>query len=288
MKVAVFSDVQANLPALESAIEHIDAWQPDLVIMAGDLINRGPDSLGCLTLFDRKRRESGWLPIYGNHEVWVQRCGSSPPNSEGEREIRRFADFAWRQIAEVAAALYDWPDHLCLHPPRSNAWLHVTHGTMAGNRDGITPNTSDESLVGKLPEEVKLFVTGHTHRPHQRHTQGMDVVNIGSVGSPFDGDPRANYGQFTWQCGRWHTHIPRFTYDRERARRDFHESGFLDQGGPLARLIYLEWDRARLLMSEWRRRYQQAVMDDQITLQASVETYLAEIGIEQARVDEPG
>ena len=277
MKVAVFSDVQANLPAMETAIEHIEAWRPDLVIMAGDLINRGPDSLGCLELFDQKRRKSGWLPVNGNHEVWVQHCGAHEPVSPGEREIRRFADFAWRQVAERADALRDWPDHLCLHPPGSDAWLHVTHGTMASNRDGITPGTSDESLIGKLPEGVALFVTGHTHRPHQRRTQGMDVVNIGSVGSPFDGDPRASYGQFTWHQGRWHIRLERFPYDRERAARDFEDSGFLDQGGPLAHLVYMEWQRAQLLMSEWRRRYQQPVLDGTITLQASVDDYLASL-----------
>lgn len=278
MKVAVFSDVQANLPAMEVVVEHIECWRPDLVAMAGDLINRGPDSLGCLGLFDRKRQDSGWLPVYGNHEVWVRRCGSAAPVSEGDRQIRRFADFAWQQIAERADALQDWPDHLCLHPPCSDAWLHVTHGTMAGNRDGITPGTSDESLAGKLPEGVALFVTGHTHRPHQRRVQGMDVVNVGSVGSPFDGDTRASYGQFAWYGGRWHSAIQRLPYDRERARRDFEDSGFLAQGGPLARLIYVEWDRAALLMPEWRRRYQQAVLDGKITLQASVERHMGGIG----------
>jgi predicted phosphodiesterase len=277
MKVAVFSDVQANLPALEEAVEHIETWRPDLVIMAGDLINRGPDSLGCLELFDAKRRDSGWLPVKGNHEDWVLRCGHQAPLSVGDRDIRRFADWTWRQIAPRADLLRDWADHLCLYPPGADAWMHVTHGTMAGNRDGITPGTSDESLVGKLPEGVALFVTAHTHRPHQRHTQGMDVVNIGSVGSPFDGDPRASYGQFTWQHGRWHTQIPRFAYDRARAARDFEDSGFLDEGGPLARLVYLEWERSQLLMSEWRRRYQQLVLDDELTLAQSIDTYLAEV-----------
>ncbi len=277
MKVAVFSDVQANLPAMEAAIEHIEAWRPDLVVMAGDLINRGPDSLGCLDLFDQKRREAGWLPVNGNHEVWVQECGQYEPASPGEREIRRFTDFAWRQVAERADALRDWPDHLCLHPPGSDAWLHVTHGTMASNRDGITPGTSDASLVGKLPEGVALFVSGHTHRPHQRRTQDMDVVNVGSVGSPFDGDPRASYGQFTWHRGHWHIELQRFPYDRERAARDFEDSGFLDQGGPLAHLVFLEWQRAQLLIGGWRERYQQSVLDGSITLQASVDDYMASL-----------
>ncbi len=277
MKVAVFSDVQAVLPALEAVIEHIEAWHPDMVLMAGDLVNRGPDSGGCLALFDAMRREQGWLPVSGNHEHWVLRCGERAPASEPEREISRFTDFAWRQVADQAERLRGWPDHLCLHPPGADAWLHVTHGTMAGNRDGITPGRTDASLVGKLPEGVALFVAGHTHRTHQRRTQGMDVVNVGSAGSPFDGDMRGSYGRFTWRGGRWQTQLVRFQYDRERAARDFDSTGFLDEGGPLARLIYLEWQRAELLMAGWRQRWEAAVLRGEVTLEASVERYLRDV-----------
>ena len=44
MKIAVFSDVQGNLAAFETVVEHIQAWRPDLVLMNGDLVNRGPSS----------------------------------------------------------------------------------------------------------------------------------------------------------------------------------------------------------------------------------------------------
>jgi predicted phosphodiesterase len=274
MKVAVFSDVQAVLPALEAAVEDIERWRPDMVIMAGDLVNRGPDSGGCLTLFDQLRRERGWLPVNGNHEHWVLSCEHGTPTTAGEREIRRFTDFAWRQVEPIADRLRGWPDHLCLHPPGADAWLHVTHGTMAGNRDGITPGRSDESLVGKLPEGVALFVSGHTHRVHERRTQGMTVVNVGSVGSPFDGDVRGSYGRFTWRDGQWQTELRRIPYDRERATREFETSGFLDEGGPLARVVFLEWQRAELLMSGWRREFQGAVQRDELSLEASVERYL--------------
>jgi predicted phosphodiesterase len=274
MKVAVFSDVQAVLPALEAFIEHVEPWQPDMVVMAGDLVNRGPDSGGCLALFDHMRRERGWLPVNGNHEVWVLSCSEGPAKSEGEREIRRFTDLAWRQVADQADRLRGWPDHLCLHPPAADAWLHVTHGTMAGNRDGITANTTDESLIGKLPEGIALFVSGHTHRTHQRYTQGMDVVNVGSAGSPFDGDVRGSYGRFTWRGGRWHTELVRFDYDRDRADREFESFGFLDEGGPLARLVYIEWKRAQMLIGGWRRRWQAAVLRGEVSLEHSVTDYL--------------
>jgi hypothetical protein len=148
---------------------------------------------------------------------------------------------------------------------------------MAGNRDGITPGTSDESLVGKLPKGVALFISGHTHRAHRRRTQDMDVVNVGSVGSPFDEDVRGSYGRFTWRGGRWRTELVRVPYDRARAEREFESSGFLDEGGPLARIVYLEWQRAELLMSGWRRSYQEPVLRGELTLEASVQRYLRQI-----------
>jgi hypothetical protein len=36
-------------------------------------------------------------------------------------------------------------------------------------------------------------VYGHIHRPYVRRVGGLTVANSGSVGSPFDGDPRASY-----------------------------------------------------------------------------------------------
>jgi hypothetical protein len=45
MKIAVFSDAQGNLPAMEAVMEDILAWGPDLVVMNDDLVNRGPLSL---------------------------------------------------------------------------------------------------------------------------------------------------------------------------------------------------------------------------------------------------
>lgn len=278
MKVAVFSDIQANLPALEEAIAQIEPWQPDLVIMAGDLINRGPDNLECLRLFQHYREHAGWLPITGNHEQWVLRCENGAPTSEGERAIRGFTDWAWQQVRAHAAWLRGWPDHLCFHPPQADAWVHVTHGTLAGNRDGITPGRSDASLVGALPEGVSLFISGHTHRVHRRYTQGMEVINVGSAGSPFDGDPRGSYGRFTWHGGRWHSEILRFDYDRQRAARRFEQSGFLEQSA-LARLVYLEWQHATLLTAGWRERYQSAVLAGEISLERSIDDYLDGLGL---------
>ena len=275
MKVAVFSDVQGNLPAMEVAVEHILAWDPDLVVMDGDLVNRGPSSAACLDLFETLHCGHGWIPVLGNHEVWVLRCARQAPATALEAEMRRFADWTLAQLGARAQTLEAWPDHLTLHAPGDDVWVHVTHGTLAGNRDGISASVADADLAAKLPPDLALFVTAHTHKPLERRLGTTRILNVGSVGSPFDGDPRASYAQLEHRGGNWETRIVRLVYDRGRTERDFHDSGMLEEAGALAPILFEEWRRARGLMSQWRSHHEPAVLAGERPLAAAVAAFLA-------------
>lgn len=277
MKVAIFSDVQGNLPAMEEVVTRIQAWHPDLVVMDGDLVNRGPSSLACLERFDQLRHAHGWLPVKGNHESWVQRCGRVAPKDALDAEMRQFADWTYHQIQPRLAALEDWPDHLCFDAGARGGWVHVTHGTMTSNRQGITAGLADEEIRGTLPPDIDLFVTAHTHRPLERVLDGVPILNVGSVGSPFDGDPRGSYALLETREGGWHWEIVRFEYDRIQAERDFQDLGFIEGGGPLARILFEEWRRARLLMPLWRRDFEPAVLAGERPLRPAVDAFLAGI-----------
>jgi predicted phosphodiesterase len=276
MKIAVFSDVQGNLPAMQAAVEHILDWHPELVIMNGDLVNRGPNSAACLNLFEDLRRQENWLPIRGNHEDFVLHCASHPPTGDFDAAMRRFTDWTVRQLGESSIALEGWPDHLCLQGTGDN-WMHLTHGSMLGNRDGISPSMTDQALAERIPLDVALFVVAHTHKPLRRVCQGVDILNIGSVGSPFDGDVRASYARIEQRHGKWKTHIVRLAYERKRSRDDFEDSAFIDQGGPLARLIFEEWQRAQLLIPRLLDRYEKAMRQGEITLEQAVERFLGSL-----------
>jgi len=278
MRVAVFSDVQANLQAMQVVVEDILTWDPELVVMNGDLVNRGPTNLPCLELFEELRRHRGWLPLRGNHEDWVLRCVEQSPRSAVEAEMRRFTDWSARELGEKLGLMRDWPDHLSFAGPGSEHWVHVTHGSMKGNRLGVSQNVADEELAERLPQDVSLFVGAHTHKALQKHFAGVDIINVGSVGSPFDGDARASYGRLEYRNSGWHTAIVRLAYDRLGTERAFRDSGFLDQGGPLARIIFHEWKRAEMLIRFWSREYQDAVLAGEIGLQESVDVFLAGIG----------
>ena len=274
MKVALFSDVQANLPAMEVVVEQILDWKPDLVVMAGDLVNRGPSSLACVELFDSLRKEWGWLPVQGNHETWILRCADHKATTPLDAEMWRFAYWTYEQIAGRIDAISQWPDHLCFHAGAKDSWVHVTHGTMRGNRDGVSASVPDHLLRDRLPDDIAVFVTGHTHRPLERMLDSIRILNLGSVGSPFDGDPRGSYARMQFHRGRWQTEIIRFDYDRQRADRDFEDSGFLDDGGPIARILYQEWLLARPLMPGWRKDHEPAVLSGERLLEQAVSRFL--------------
>lgn len=276
MKIAVFSDVQGNLPAMQAAVEDIRAWRPDLVILNGDLVNRGPSSDQCLDLFQELRSRHGWLPLKGNHEDYVLHCDSSPASSKVDAAMRQFADWTTRQLGGRVDHLRDWPDHLCLQGPVDD-WIHVTHGSLTGNRVGVSKKVPDEQLPDRVPLDVDLFVVAHTHKPLEREYRGVRILNVGSVGSPFDGDPRGSYARIQHRDGRWEAEIVRFDYDRERAERDFRQSGFLEQGGPLARFIFEEWRRAELMMPLLKERFLKPLVAGEIELEAAVQSFLDEL-----------
>jgi predicted phosphodiesterase len=56
------------------------------------------------------------------------------------------------------------------------------------------PDASEEELRRIYdPVGASIVIYGHIHRPFVRHARGLTVANAGSVGLPFDDDPRASY-----------------------------------------------------------------------------------------------
>ena len=71
MKIAALADIHGNYQALITVLEHVERWDPDLVLVLGDTINRGSRSKDCLNLIQQKQIEESWLVIKGNHEEYV-------------------------------------------------------------------------------------------------------------------------------------------------------------------------------------------------------------------------
>lgn len=277
MRIAVLSDIHGNLPALRSVIDHVDAWEPDLVIVGGDIVNRGPESGACLEVVCERQETDGWRVLRGNHEEFVLDCARPEAQRQGPTyEMTRFAHFALEQVDGRAAFLRTLPD-LVEWPAPDGTSLRVVHASMRSNRDGVYPATPDDVLRELIKPAPAVFATGHTHRALIRHIDQTLVVNTGSVGSPFDGDRRGAYGQFTWdEDSGWQGEVVRVQYDFSQIERAYDESGFLVEGGALAQLMLVELRRAGGLIFRWASRYEAAVLAGDMTLEQSVRAILSD------------
>lgn len=270
MKVAVLSDIHGNLPGLLAVEQHIDTWAPDVVVVAGDIVNRGPLSRDCLDRMLERQLRDGWQLLRGNHEEFVLDCAAPDrPTSGPAYEMTQFAHWALEQLDGQATALETMADLYELPAPDGQT-LRVVHASMHNNRDGIYKMTSDSELRGQIAPAPAVFVTGHTHRPLVRTVDDTLVVNVGAAGSPFDGDRRASYGQFIWDEEGWHGEVIRLDYDYAQIERDYVRSGFLTEGGPMAQLMLVELRMAHGLIFRWASRYEEDVLAEQISLEDSI------------------
>ena len=275
MKLAVLSDIHSNIAALRAVTEHVEAWQPDQVVVAGDLVNRGPRPVECLRLVQQKQHERGWLTLLGNHEEYViKHADSGEPRSGPAFEIKRGSYWTYQKLGGDVSALRAMPFKLSL-PASDGGEVRLTHASMRGIRDGVYARTSSRELRELIGQPLPpLFCVGHTHMPLIRSVNGTLVVNAGSVGMPFDGDPRAGYAQVTWRNAQWQAEIIRLDYDRQQAERDFTDSGFLDEGGPLAQLMLRELRFARSQLYQWATRYEAALLAGKISIEDSVREFI--------------
>jgi len=274
LKIAVLSDIHGNSPALAAVIADIQCWNPDRVIVNGDIISRGPYSKKVLEMLSTDLPDG--ILLTGNHETFVLHCADNPLEPSHERyDFQRFSQWTAGQIGHHwLAEIKQWQDHVDLTHLDGDRSFHVTHGSRVGNRDGISKKTSNKELPKKLGEARDLFVCSHTHQPLVRHFDGRIVVNTGSVGQPLDNDPRSAYGQFTLKKGQWQVNITRVTYDKAQAEKDFYDSGFLDAGGPVAQLIVLEHKHSTPFVGPFMRQYLERVNAKEITLGNAVQQYL--------------
>ena len=275
MKIAALADIHGNYQALIAVIDHVERWKPDLVIVLGDIITRGPRSRDCLHLIQQKLESDSWQAIAGNHEQYVLRFDNpDAPRAGNQFEMYRIIHWTYQSLSPGdIQSVKELPLEIETPLP-GNQIVKAVHASMSGIRVGIYPDSSQKELLELIQPDVNLFLVGHTHQPLIKTIGKTTVINAGSIGLPFDGDTRAGYAQITQENRHWTGKIIRLDYDQEAARQDFYSTQFIPQGGPLAELVLTEMNIGWPQLSHWFRRYEQVVLDHEIRLEDAVEQYL--------------
>jgi putative phosphoesterase len=194
MRVAVVSDIHGNLTAFEAVVADVRRCSPDLVLHGGDLADPGSSPLEIIDHI----RSLAWPGVMGNtDDMLVQpdsleqfaRRSSAPPSLWNV--IRQIASATRSSLGEERLA---WLSKLPL--VRTQADFALVHATPESCWQTPPTEATDaelKKLYGSLGRPIVIF--GHTHRPFIRAIAGQPrlLINTGSVGLPYDGDPRASY-----------------------------------------------------------------------------------------------
>lgn len=232
MKIAVISDIHANLEALEAVLLDIEARQPDRIICLGDLIGYGPDPEEVV----RRVRDLGITCVLGNHEAALF-----------SKKALNWLNFLARENNIASKALLS-EESLAY----CAALQRTAHFENAGFVHGCPPDSvvrylyklSDEDVVdvvASLPE--RSFFVGHTHDlrlisvdrgvvlrakleegPIELDDDRKYLINVGSVGHPRDGNSRAKYVLWDSDAGR--LDVRGISYPAHVTARKIIERGF--------------------------------------------------------------
>jgi predicted phosphodiesterase len=230
MRVAVLSDVHANLHALEAVLAAVDREAPDAVWCLGDVVGYGPQPTPCCEAVAARAD----VCLAGNHDLGalglldVEATFSPDAAAAAQWTAARLTDADRRFLAalEPSASLHEAA--LYHGSPRDPVWEYVL---------------SEESAAAALAlTEAPLVLVGHSHvalaiglregalqgglapaGTAVALASGRWLLNPGSVGQPRDGDPRAAWILLDLERGT--AQFRRETYDVEATQREIRAAG---------------------------------------------------------------
>lgn len=235
MRIALLSDVHANLHALDAVLADVAA-RPDIAARyhLGDLVGYSafPDAVVA-------RLDTEDLPgIAGNYDSTVatgyKHCGCRSENAA--QEALAHESFAWTLAHTTDATkrrLAALPFRLDIRPLGGHVagpTLTLVHATPDSNLVYVTEDRSDDFLRKMAAraglKEGDALAFGHTHKPWTRMVDGIRFVNTGSVGRPKDGDPRAGYAIIDFAASEAPAvEFVRIAYDVAAAKDALHRAG---------------------------------------------------------------
>ncbi len=236
MRIALFSDIHANLPALEACLHEIDRLQPDAVYCLGDLVgyNIWPNEV--IQEIQKRRIPT----LAGNYDYGIglqsDDCGCAY-TSDIEKEMGKIS-IAYTNslmLADTRKYLRTLPAHIRheYHFSEGLLQLLMVHGSPRKVNEYLFEDREEKTLLRILEKaQADILCFGHTHKPYHRILESRSgstpyfrhAINIGSVGKPKDDNPMGCFVLLTMdefstphQKNSIGVEFIRFPYDVERA-----------------------------------------------------------------------
>ena len=224
MRAAFLSDIHGNAIALEAVLKDIQKQRVDKLFVLGDLCFRGPDPKKALELI----KGLDAPVIKGNADEWIVRGiqQGEVPDSAYDIMTKERNWAVQRLTAEDLDYLKNLPTEI------KDQWtegvtFHAFHATPNSLFKNILPDSDEETLKTNLcVEPADLYLYGHIHKAYVKYVDGKTIVNLGSVGLPFDGVTCASYAIVEAEGQRLRVSIEKVPYALDKVIEQYQESDY--------------------------------------------------------------
>lgn len=205
MRIAIFSDIHANLPALQAFFKDLEKQNTDAVYCLGDLVgyNIWPNEV------IQEIRKRGIPTIAGNYDegigLNINECGCAYKTEE-DKSMGKVSISFTNDIVHDAERKYlrNLPSQIRVEFSlnQHKISLLLVHGSPRKINEYLFEDREELSMIRILEQSnADILCFGHTHKPYHRILKtgsGSEVryrhaINTGSVGKPKDGDIRGGY-----------------------------------------------------------------------------------------------
>ncbi len=214
VKIAVLSDVHANLHALEAVIQDAEKRGADVFLNAGDSVGFGAYPNEVIQLLHSKNVVS----VAGNFDLEVVK---GEVKGKGAKKIA--VEFARKELTKSCEAyLISVHSEISLNVAEKK--LLMVHGSPESIEEHIyhdTPVARLKELADKV--NVDLMIVGHSHEQFHRQVGNVSFLNPGSVGRPGDGNPQTAYALLSFNP--FNVELIRLDYDVKAAADGLRRKG---------------------------------------------------------------
>ncbi|MGC2697544.1 MAG: metallophosphoesterase family protein [Candidatus Angelobacter sp.] len=193
MRIAILSDIHGNLTALDAVLADLRQQKPDLVLHGGDLPYGGcnpAEVIDCIV-------QEGWKGVLGNTDEMLWNIAARADLEASAPKLKPLFKVLFDSCAPattrmIGEARLNWLRGLPSEIRHENlALMHASPGNLW--RAPMHSANDPEFEKTYKPLNAEIVVYCHIHLPFIRNAGSMTICNAGSVGSPYDGDPRSSY-----------------------------------------------------------------------------------------------